>query len=163
MRCLVQGERACRVQGTRHAADRPRPAAGAVARGVAAGKGPFSLFLVPRIGSCRSTQLKVLSTAFFQSPNLFCLSSGDMAGSHVLSWSVPAKAFKVRPETYGESCGICRPERCRFVILGRMTGTFSKSAWNCMRSSLVTMPPSTLRLLKATPESWFMLSTMSLV
>lgn len=34
---------------------------------------------------CRSTQLNVLSTAFFHSLYLFPLSSCDMAGSHVLS------------------------------------------------------------------------------
>src|ERR671938_540189 len=42
-----------------------------------------------------------------------------------------------------------------------MTGTPSRSAWNCMSRSLATMPPSTFSEVRSTPESWFMASTTS--
>src|SRR6185295_11193229 len=42
-----------------------------------------------------------------------------------------------------------------------MTGTPSRSAWNCMSRSLPTMPPSTFSDSRSTPESWFIASTTS--
>ena len=46
---------------------------------------------------------------------------------------------------------------------GRTTGTPSTSAWNCMSSSLCTMPPSTLSAWSSTPESRCMASSTSRV
>ena len=37
------------------------------------------------------------------------------------------------------------------------------SAWNCMRVSLATMPPSTLSEVRSTPESAFIASSTSLL
>ena len=47
------------------------------------------------------------------------------------------------------------------MTLGRTTGTRSRSAWNCMSSSLATMPPSTFSSVRSTPESAFMASRTS--
>jgi len=44
---------------------------------------------------------------------------------------------------------------------GRITGTPSRSAWNCMSRSFWTMPPSTFSDSRSTPESWFIASTIS--
>ena len=47
------------------------------------------------------------------------------------------------------------------LITGRITGTPRMSAWNCMRVSLTTMPPSTLSSVRSTPESAFIASITS--
>ena len=47
------------------------------------------------------------------------------------------------------------------MTAGRTTGAPRTSAWNCMRSWLATMPPSTLSVVSGTPESAFMASTTS--
>src|SRR5439155_221433 len=57
-------------------------------------------------------------------------------------------------KVYGNTAG---PE------LGRITGTSRMSAWNCMSSSLTTMPPSTFSALSGTPESAFIASMTSRV
>ena len=47
------------------------------------------------------------------------------------------------------------------MIRGRITGTFSTSAWNCISMSLTTMPPSTRSSVSAMPLSPFMASITS--
>ena len=49
------------------------------------------------------------------------------------------------------------------ATIGRITGTPRMSAWNCIRVSLTTMPPSTLSSVRSTPESAFIASSTSRV
>ena len=49
------------------------------------------------------------------------------------------------------------------IVAGRTTGAFSMSDWNCINSSLTTMPPSTRRALMGMPESCSIACTTSMV
>src|SRR5918996_6006123 len=115
-------------------------------------------------GSLRySSQSIVRWTAFFQNPYSLSTSSFGSWGVHSLSFPQFARRSSTsfqnptaRPAAYAD------PSAVVSATCGRITGTPSTSAWNCISSSLKTMPPSALSEESSTPESAFMASTTSL-
>src|SRR5438874_5780498 len=93
-----------------------------------------------------STQSNVRVTAFFQNRYSLSRSAASILGVHSLSLPQLARRSSTsfqnptaRPAAYAA------PSDVVSATVGRMTGTPRTSAWNCIRRSLNTMPPSTFK------------------
>ena len=101
-------------------------------------------------------------TARFQYLKYSSRSEASIFGSQRLSSTQFSRRSSTSPQNpVASPAAYAAPSDVVSGTFGRITGTPSRSAWNCISRSLPTMPPSTFSDSSATPESWFIASTTS--